>query len=613
MAVAHVHGALNAPVADVAVLADNVHERNIPISANAFAHYERGTLHVNDATALALGSYATAQGDVRDLDRGTPALDMTANLHGAQVAPIAKALKLPLRYPDGEIDADLHATGVASAPHVDGTIRIPRGSLNGLNFRDANVAISGGTGGIAARNGTVTIGTTNVAFSGDANQAEQQIVLHAPHLNLADFDDYFDTADTLAGNGHVELTAHNSHTSVSANGDLEIANARYRRYDVGTVAANVQTHGRIMTTIGSVRSDHGSVALNGYLTLPPSDPLRDIRHRTAIALTGTVAGFDLAQWLPTAGITLPIAGTVDGTAHAGGTLAAPTFDANAALANGAVRGYHLTALTLAANGDTRSAHLTALHLAGPALTADASGTLGYGAHDPIAIALHAQSDDIGLLAKNLGVKVDTSGAFTTTLNASGTRTDPRLAQTLDVTNVRAGTYTIPRVHAELSADPHTLQLRTLEADLVKGRLLGEATLPIHRRRCGTRAVRRSAAERLETRRPDRRPHRRERNAERTAARRHDGPRGRQLFVESRALRIHEHACQAGSRAVAHRAERSACRRRRWRVRWCGQRHVRRSARSATHARDRRQPPGAERCDQRCEPVPRHDRRHAHRE
>jgi autotransporter translocation and assembly factor TamB len=478
MAVAHVHGALNAPVADVAVLADNVRERNIPISANAFAHYERGTLHINDATALALGSYATAQGDVRDLDRGTPSLDMTANLHGAQIAPIAKALKLPLRYPDGEIDADLHATGVASAPHVDGTIRIPRGSLNGLNFRDANVAISGGTGGIAARNGTVTIGTTNVAFSGDANQAEQQIVLHAPHVNLADFDDYFDTADTLAGNGHVDLTAHNSHTSVSANGDLEIANARYRRYDVGTVAANVQTRGRIMTTTGSVRSDHGSVALNGYLTLPPSDPLRDIRHRTAIALTGTVAGFDLAQWLPTAGITLPIAGTVDGTAHAGGTLAAPTFDANAALANGAVRGYHLTALTLAANGDTRSAHLTALHLAGPALTADASGTLGYGAHDPIAIALHAQSDDIGLLAKNLGVKVDTSGAFTTTLNASGTRTDPRLAQTLDVTNVRAGTYTIPRVHAELSADPHTLQLRTLEADLVKGRLLGEATLPI---------------------------------------------------------------------------------------------------------------------------------------
>ena len=474
----HVRGALNAPSANIGLIVDDARWHNLGLSANAFAHYERGTLHINDLTALALDAYATAAGAVRGLDGSTPNVDLTAHLHGAQVAPIASALHLPLRYPDGEIDADLHATGLASAPAVDGTIRIPRGSLNGLNFRDASVAISGGTRGVTARNGSVTIGTTAIAFSGQGGPASQQIALRAPHVNLADFDDYFDAADTLAGTGHALLNARSSRAGVAAEGDVRIDDTRYRRYAIGTVTAALHTTGRTIHTTAGVASDHGSLLTTGDLVLPASDPLRDFRHRTTIAMTGTIANFDLAQWLPTAGITLPVAGVVDGSAHVAGTLAAPAFDANAGLTNGAVQAYHLTSFTLALTGDAHNAHLTALHLAGPALTADASGTIGYGAHDPIAIALHAQSADIALLAKSLGAKLDTSGAFTTTLNASGSRSAPRLAQTLDVTNLRAGTYTLPRLHADLTADPRTLQLHALEADLVRGRLLASATLPI---------------------------------------------------------------------------------------------------------------------------------------
>ena len=473
-----VRGALNAPSANIALLVDGARVRNIPLSANLFAHYERGTLHVNDATALTLDSYATATGDIRNLTGGTPTIDLTASLHGAQVAPIASALKLPLRYPDGEIDADLHATGVATAPHVDGTVRIPRGSLNGLNFSDANLAISGGTGGVAARNGTVTIGTTKVAFSGDADPAAQQFRLSAPHVDLADFNDYFDAADTLAGSGHVLLNGQHSTAGVNANGDVLIADARYRRYSVGTVAAAFKTTGRTIATTASITSDHGTATLAGNVLLPASDQLRNTARRSTVALTGTIASLDLAQWLPTAGITLPVAGTVDGTAHVTGTLASPSFDANAALADGTVQGYHLTAFTLAANGDARGVHLTALHVAGPGLTADASGTAGYGDHDPIALALHAQSDDIALLAKSLGAKLDASGAFDTTLNASGTRSAPKLAQTLDATKLRYAKYTLPRAHAELAADPQNIQLKTLEADLAQGKLLATATLPI---------------------------------------------------------------------------------------------------------------------------------------
>jgi len=464
---ARVRGTFDAPDATVALLVDRARVRDIPVSANALAHYGRGTLHVDEATALALDSYATAGGDIHHLDgKGTPAVDLTVHLHGAQVAPIASALHLPLRYPDGEIDASLHATGNATAPQVAGSISIPSGSLNGLNFSDAKVAISGNAGNVTARNGTVMVGTTAIAFSGDAGPAAQRIDLRAPHVDLADFNDYFDAADTLAGSGHIVAAAARSNAGLNTSGDVLITDARYRRFNVGNVAATWQTAGRTVHATGGVQSDHGSVTLTGDVT------------GTTLAANATLANFDLAQWLPTAGITQPIAGIVNGSARVSGPFAAPSFDVTAAVSNGIVDRYPLSTFTLAGNGDKHRAHITTLQLAGPGLTADASGTFGYAPGDPVAIALHAQSDDVAVLAKSLGAKLDISGALTTTLNVSGSRDAPHLAQTIDATNFRSGKYTIPKMHAQLAADQQTLQLQAFEADLVRGRLLAAATLPI---------------------------------------------------------------------------------------------------------------------------------------
>ncbi len=508
---ARVTGTLDAPSANVAVLVDRAGWQGIDLSANAFAHYERGTLHVNDATALAFDSYATASGDVRGLTgNAPPELDVAANLHGAQIAPIARALKLPLRYPEGEIDAALHATGPANAPQLAGTVSVPQGSLNGLNFSHAGATIAGGPGGISARNGSVTVGTTAIAFSGEVAPGAQRIAVRAPRVDLADFDDYFDAADTLGGKGHLSADAALSHTGMNASGDVRIDDARYRRFNVGTVTANWNTRGRTVHGTGNVQTDHGTIALTTDVTFPAADPLRDVRHRTTIAATGTLADLDLAQWLPTAGITQPILGMANGTLHVTGTPAAPAFDATAAVNNALVRGYPLSTLTLAANGDAHTAHVSALRLAGPGLTADASGTFGYGPSDPVAIALHAQSDDVGVLAKSLGAKLDVGGAVNATVNVSGSRSAPHLASTIDATNVRNGKYTVPKVHAQLAADPQTLQLQAFEADLERGRLLATATLPIRshthaglahrsahgiaaRRRHRSRAVRAAAA------------------------------------------------------------------------------------------------------------------------
>jgi len=471
-------GPLRTPHADITLALAGVRVRGLAVAANADATYADGTLQIADATALAGDGSVAANGSVRDLTGGHPVVDLTAHVRGAQIAQLDRVVRLPLPYPDGEIDADARARGPLTSPHLTADVRIPNGSVNELGFRNAHVALSGDLANVAARGGTVTVGSTVVTFDGDLSRTSQRIAVRAPHVDLTDFDNYFDAADALGGRGHFALTAAASPAGVQTTGDVAIAGARFHRFAVGTTSANWTTRARTIDATASVRGPHGNAALTAAATFPASAPLRDPTHRITLDASGSLGAFDVASWLPAAGIQAPVAGIVDSSARAHGTLAAPTVAVNAAVTNGAAAGYHIRALTLAADGNAQRAHIASLHLAGPGLTADVSGTAGYGARDPIALALHATSEDLPTLERAAGLKLVVGGSASTTVNLSGTRVAPRIAQTLDATDLSADHYTVPRVHAQASADESTLRLDAFEADLPKGRVLASATVPI---------------------------------------------------------------------------------------------------------------------------------------
>ncbi len=473
----HATGTLRAPAADLGFAIADTRVRGLRLVANASGTYRDGTLRVDDAHALVGDGSLSANGSVRDLT-GRPGVDVTAHVRGAQIAQLNRVVRLPLPSPDGEIDADARASGPLSAPQVTADVRIPNGTVNELSFRNAHAALAGTRANVAVRGGTVTVGSTVVTFAGDASRAAQRIDLRAPHVDLADFDNYFDAADAIAGRGHLALAATASAAGVQTTGDVAIAGVRFQRFAIGTTAAHWTTRGRTIDATAGVTGAHGNASLVASATLPAGAPLRDAAHRIAIDATGTLSAFDLAAWLPVAGRQAPLAGIVGGTLRVHGTAAAPAFALDAAVTNGAAAGYHLDALTLAANGDGRQVHVTSLHLAGPGLTADANGTAGYGARDPLAFALHATSPDLPTLERAIGVKLIVGGSVSTTVDLSGTRTSPRVMQTLDATNLRYAHVTIPRVHAVASADATALRLDAFEADLTRGRLVASATAPI---------------------------------------------------------------------------------------------------------------------------------------
>lgn len=470
-------GTPDSPRADIGLVVEGGRARGVDVAANAFAHVENRQLTLTDATVLAARSYAGASGTIRNLmGRGTPQLDVTASVHGAQIAVLAGVV--PLRYPDGELDADLHATGALNDPRIAGDVRIPLGSINGLYFRDARVALSGGMTSLAARAGTVTVGSTVIAFSGDLGRAVQSVALRAPQTNLADFNDYFDAGDTLAGRGRIALAARLSGGAIGTSGDLAFAGAQVRRVPVGNVTARWQSSGRTIAGRADVNGEHGIVHVAGSIAFPPDGPLRDPLHRVAIDGSAQIAGLDLKTWLPLTGLQLPVTGRLDASVQAHGSPAAPQFAATASVRNAIAGGYAIDALDVAASGDGNGARITSADLRGPGLTAGASGTFGYGANAPIALALHAQTSDVALLAKGFAVTTPIHGTAVTDIRVSGTRADPRLAQTLDATNLQSGKFVLGHAHAELTADRQTLRLQQAEADFAHGKLTATASVPI---------------------------------------------------------------------------------------------------------------------------------------
>lgn len=475
-AVARLRGPLADPRGNIGVALAGAQYAGAPVAADVLAQYGRGRLTVHDAVVLAAGAIVSVGGNVAGLERGkTPSVDLRGTVRGAEIATLARLVRTPLRYPDGELDADLHVTGPAQAPRVAGEARIVRGSINGLGFSDARVAISGGLGELTARDGRVTVGSTEVAFSGTFGRALAALSVRAPHANLADFNDAFDQADTFAGRGHVAIDADLG--AATTTGDIAFTGARFRQFTLGDVGANWHTAGRDVAATGHVTGPHGTATLAGTLTLP-ADPRRDPFRRSTIAADAKIAGLDIGAWLTTAGINAPVNGILDASAHASGAPATPAFTASATVRNGVVGHYALDRFEVAASGDRSGARIERLDLAGPALLVNAHGTFGYGAHDPLALAVHAQSDDLAQLAKKAGLVVDVAGSATTDLTLGGTRSAPRLAQTLAATDLTLHGYRVPRVAADLVADPQSVSLSSATVDLQKGRMLVAGAVPI---------------------------------------------------------------------------------------------------------------------------------------
>jgi len=479
-----IRGPLNAPDVSGALLLRDAAYRGDPLDAQTAIAYSGSTLRLNGGVVGFGPALATVEGSISGVRMGgpmTPAYDLDATMRAGDAhALIAlSAPSLNRQSIEGSVDAALHVGGAGSVPVLAGAVAVPEGSLHGLAFRDMRATIAGTPQNLRIGTGRVAIGSTDVAFWAAAGRSAMRAGIDAPRADLADFNDYFDTGDTLAGHGSVALTLEKAGDSIASGGNVALNGVRFKRYDIGGANAIWSTRGRTIAIDAGVGGEAGRAALNGTVTLPnSSDPLA-LAGGADANLDATVSNLDLASWMPMLGYNAPVTGKLDANASVRGRFPDETIAARADLYRGTVGRIALEQAHVALTARKGRGTIDQAIVRIPNLVANGSGTFGLHAADPIDVALRAQSPDVGALMKTVSGKPQpVSGALDTTLRVQGTRADPHLTDSLALTSLRYRTLTIPRVSAAIDATRTRISLRNGLVQFARGSIAASGDVPI---------------------------------------------------------------------------------------------------------------------------------------
>jgi hypothetical protein len=467
----------------------------LPISGGVDVALAGGTARVSNGVGGLGATYADFAGRVDGIGRTGPgalAYDLAANVPIGDVDVLRRTLRVPVKYLEGSFGAAVRVRGSGAQPNVSGTVTIPEGSYNGLSFRNGRAAVALTPSTIAARDGALTVGSTRAAVNAHVSIAHRAFAVdvRSADAHLADFDDYFDEAETLDGRGPVAVSLANDGATTRTSGRVDVAGFRYRRFAFGQTDATWSQRGGSVAAALNVRGSHGALRANGTMVAVAGDPVAAIRGATYRASL-QAQGVDLATWLPPFGITAPVIGQVTAGGSVTGRWPRMAVTADASLANGSIDGFAVAQAHVHARGDGSRLAISNTTLDLGFARFDASGSAGFSTTEPLALAIHVQSPDIAKALATLRPKApryDVGGALQAEARIAGTIAKPRATMGFELTGARYLTLAIPRVLGNVGYDGQTISVYDAEATFAKGTVLVAGSLPFSLRPFGVNPV-----------------------------------------------------------------------------------------------------------------------------
>ena len=452
--------------------------RGVPLSGSSGVALDGDVVALRGGEALVDGSFGRFDGRVTGLGRGPAALDLEVDAQDVRVAPFARLL-VPARHDIvGTLDARVHVGGTSNAPAVTGPVTLPEGSFQGQAFRDASARVAYDRHGLMLQDGSVAVGSTHVGFSAEYRPGALGATVSAPHANLTDFDDLFDTGDTLDGVGSVNAVFSRREHRLATNAQIDFDGLRYLHFDLGESSAHWTSNGRDVTGLLAFGGASGQVSANGTVLLAPHAPLATLLRHSRFNGQATLRAFDMGTWLPLLGYDLPLTGRLDADTRITGNLMQPVLDVSAKLEGGHYGKIPINSLSLAAVANLRSVTVSSAALDLGTLQATGNGVVGLGPSDPIALSLHATTTDLaGLGTQFTGAKLALTGAGEANVKLTGTRVLPGIAGGFYVHDATFQTMAIPQVLGQFRLVGRSVELESTEVVLSKGRLDFAGALP----------------------------------------------------------------------------------------------------------------------------------------
>jgi autotransporter translocation and assembly factor TamB len=449
------------------------------LSVNASVEADPQRVDFHGVGILAGPAYATGSGSLTGFAGGAPAYRVALQARDVPVQPFARIV-YPKRHDiAGTLNLGVVAQGRGGGvTRVSGNVGVPEGAVNGQAFRDGRLALDTGQGSVSIRDGSMVVGSTALAFSADIRGQDAALRFSAPRADLSDFDDLFDTGDTLDGRGNVAGSFTRTAGTVHTAGGADVAGLRYRRFDLGDAAAKWSSTGQKVDARLSFGGASGQLQAAGTFTLPARAPLDKFLQRTRFAGTAKVQALDLGTWLPVLGYQLPITGRVDATATVSGPVNAPLVRADAVLSGGVlgkfpVQRAHVSFDAGLTGADVRSAEfqLSSLDLTG-------SGRIGFGENDPLQFSAHGTSADIGdLTSRFFKTKLSLTGTGEVDIKVAGRRAKPSVAGGFDIEKASLNGVQFPRVLGQFQLEGRDVVVSGAEVNFAKGSLQLAGSVP----------------------------------------------------------------------------------------------------------------------------------------
>jgi hypothetical protein len=451
-----------------------------PFSASAEIGIANDTLQIRNGLAALGTTYADVGGSIGGLTSGQPQYDLRAQVPVGNIDEVARVARVPTYRADGSFVADVNVGGAGTNPAINGSVGVPVGEINGMGFSDASGDLSASRSGVTIRNGSVQVVTTKAAFSATVAKGETAFSLRSRKADLSDFNDYFDTGDTLAGHGDLNFAFAQYDGLVFSSGDISIASLRYRRFPIGDTDAHWTSLRDVLRGNVSVGGSHGRLRAAGSIAFAHTPDLRSLVTRSRYDLSGTLTDVDLGTWLPAAGFPqAPITGRVNGTVAVRGAYPHLGLTGSAAIVNGTLGPLPIERGEIAVRSSGDRIDLTRLSLALPALDATGSGSFGFAATSPMDLTVHAVTSDLPrLVAQATKKHIEVTGKLETTLRLGGTFSQPLMTAAVAGTNVNAYGIVMPSLVGQVALRGNDLVVRNAEFSFVKGSAAIAGSLPI---------------------------------------------------------------------------------------------------------------------------------------
>ncbi|HET7814348.1 MAG TPA: translocation/assembly module TamB domain-containing protein [Candidatus Baltobacteraceae bacterium] len=440
-----------------------------------------GSLQMSRGLASLGGTVARMNGSIDGLASRAPAYDILADVPAGSIDAMAAMARFPTYNATGSFDGRLRIAGSGTNPRIAGNVQVPEGTINGLGFRDAAATIDATARGATISNAHVTVGSTRADFSAAVHPHAIAFALRSNHATLSDFNDYFDTGDTLAGTGTLDVAFSHFNNLTFTSGTIDIDNLRYRSLPIGDTDAKWSGVSNLVQGGVSVGGEHGRLNAEGTIGFAQATSIAGIVSGSRYNISASLQNLDLTTWLPALGYPqLPVTGRVDGSARVQGAYPHLQLSMNASVRDGTLGPLSVDTATLSAQsapGDRID--ITKMVFALPGLQADGSGSFGVTPAAPVKLQLHAKSSDVaGLIAQATKKKIDLTGTFESTVAIGGSLRAPTFAAGVEGSNVDAFGIRIPAFFGQVQLQRRDLIVRNAQFTFQRGTATIAGALPL---------------------------------------------------------------------------------------------------------------------------------------